>query len=158
MVSDTGFIGALFALGSATTGALAMIQVRRLTHSEGTGAIVFYFSAFSALLALLTLFFGWVMPTTEQTLYLILAGLLGGVGQVLMTHSYRFAEASIIAPFDYTAMLWVILLGIFVFGEIPGPNVIIGSVIIVGSGVFVLIREHRNGLLRSKARRANTPT
>lgn len=153
-----GGLGAVLALGSAGFGALAMIQVRRLTHQEGTGAIVFYFSAYSMLFGLVTLPFGWVVPNGEDAVLLVLMGLLGGVGQVLLTHSYRYAEASTIAPFDYTAMLWVLIVGYVFFDEVPSITVAVGAAVVIGSGVFVLLRERRLGIERARARSANTPS
>lgn len=155
---DGAAVGALYALGSAFFAALAMVTIRRLTATEGTGAIVFYFSGSAALLALTTAPFGWVMPSAGDAFILLCIGLTGGVGQVLMTQSYRHAEASVIAPFDYTSMIWVILLGILVFDEIPTLTVLAGSAIVVAAGIFVILRERQLGIERARARKANTPS
>ena len=72
----------------------------------------------------------------------------GGAGQILMTHSYRFADASIIAAFDYLAMLWAVILGLMLFGEIPSSRILVGAVIVVGSGAFVVWRERQLSLIR----------
>ncbi len=154
LASSSGSVGAMLALVHALVGSLAMIQTRRLTASEGTGAIVFYFSLFSSLFALLTLPLGWVVPTPLEAVVLVAMGLLGGVGQVLLTNSYRYAEASTLAPFDYVAMIWMVLLGYFMFSDVPTLTVILGSTVIVGSGVFVLLRERRLSINRAKERKA----
>jgi drug/metabolite transporter (DMT)-like permease len=152
-------IGGLFALLAAIFAALAMVTVRQLTATETTGAIVFYFSASAALLSLLTLPFGWVMPDGRTALILVCAGLVGGVGQVLLTEAYRHAEASVIAPFDYANMLWVVIAAFVVFGDVPTVSVLVGSAIVIASGVFVIWRERRLGILeaRAAARRAGSP-
>lgn len=147
-------VGVIFALGGACCSAGASIQVRRLTLTEDTGAIVFYFTCVTTLLSLLTLPFGWVVPTSGlDMLALVSAGILGGIGQILMTQSLRFGDASLIAPFEYSSMVWALLLGWFVFGEFPSAAVAVGAAIVAASGIFVVLREgylarrHRMGTL-----------
>lgn len=143
-------VGALFALLGASCAALATIQVRRLTVTERTGAIVFYFSVLSSLLGLSTIVLGWRMPTPEEWAILLGIGILGGIGQILLTESYRHADASLVAPFEYTTMIWALLIGWFVFGELPGRTVLIGGAIVAAAGIFVLWRERKLGLKRAK--------
>lgn len=161
-------IGAIVALGGAVASAGAMIQTRRLTLSEATGAIVFYFSlltgVFSALVLIVATLWpagapgaafvarqGFAWPGASDFFLLAAVGLFGGAGQIMMTHSYRFADASVIAAFDYTSMLWALALGAMLFDETPSPRILAGAAIVVASGVFVLWREHR---LRASPRRA----
>ena len=73
-----------------------------------------------------------------------------------MTQSYRLAEASIIAPFDYINMIWIVLLSFMVFGDVPSLTVVFGSLVVIASGVFVIWRESRLGLLEAKARQRGT--
>jgi drug/metabolite transporter (DMT)-like permease len=152
-------LGAVLALASALFAALAMVAVRQLTATESTGAIVFYFSTSAAVLSLLTLPFGWVVPDATTALILVLAGLFGGVGQVLLTESYRRAEASVVAPFDYVNMVWIVIASYVVFGDVPTLVVLAGTAIVIASGVFVIWRERRLGILEARAasRRASTP-
>ncbi len=124
--------------------------MRRLTATETTGAIVFYFSAVTTLIGLSTVFLGWVMPSPRQAAMLIGIGVLGGIGQITLTESYRHADASLVAPFEYTTMLWATLLGWFVFGQWPDDAVIAGAVLVTASGIFVIYREHKLGLQRRK--------
>jgi drug/metabolite transporter (DMT)-like permease len=140
--------GALVALFGACCSAGATIQVRRLTASEKTGAIVLYFSLLTTVLGLITIVFGWRMPSLEDFLLFVLIGIMGGIGQILLTQCYRYADTSIIAPFEYTTMIWALLFGWFVFGELPTAPVLIGAAIVAGAGVFVLLRERKLGLQR----------
>ena len=141
-------IGATCAIASAFTGAGSVIQTRRLTDTESTSSIVFYFSLICALAGLATLPFGWVTPTGSQLAALIALGVLGGVAHILLTESYRHAPASVIAPFDYTTMLWAFVLGYALFGEVPTKYVFIGAIIVAGAGLFVIWRERQLGLRR----------
>lgn len=147
-------IGAGFGLLAAGCGAGASIQVRRLTQTEPTGAIVLYFTLLTTALGAATIVLGWKVPGLRDAALLVAIGILGGIGQILMTQSFRYADASLIAPFDYTTMIWAFLLGWFVFGQLPGPMVLVGGAIIATAGVFVIWREHRLGLDRRKQREA----
>ena len=150
-------LGALFALASAFTNAGSVVQTRRLTDTETTSSIVFYFSLFCAIGGLLTLPFGWIVPTWPQLAALVGLGVLGGVSHLLLTESYRYAPASLVAPLDYTAIIWAFLLGYYFFDELPTVTVYIGAVIVAGSGLFVIWRERQLGLERAKARAAAGP-
>jgi len=143
-------VGALLAFTAAFSNAAAVIQTRRLTDTETTSAIVLYFSLVCAVAGLLTLPFGWQAPTPWQLTALISIGLLGGLGHILLTESYRYAPASLVAPFDYTAILWAFLLGYAAFGEVPVKVVFVGAAIVVAAGLFVLWRERQLGLRRAR--------
>lgn len=147
-------VGAGFGLLGACCAAGATIQVRRMTATESTGAIVFYFTLLTTALGLATIVLGWKMPNATDAALLVAVGILGGIGQILMTQSFRYADASLIAPFDYTTMVWAFLIGWFVFGQLPGPAVLAGGAIVAAAGVFVIWREHRLGLDRRKSRKA----
>jgi drug/metabolite transporter (DMT)-like permease len=146
--SATTAIGAVCALGSAFTNAGSVIQTRILTKTESTSSIVFYFSLVCALGGLATLPFGWIAPNGLQLAALIALGVLGGLAHILLTESYRYASASLVAPFDYTTMLWAFLLGYALFGEVPTTYVFVGATIVAGAGLFVIWRERQLGLRR----------
>ncbi|HET9904803.1 MAG TPA: DMT family transporter [Xanthobacteraceae bacterium] len=134
-------LGAIFALLAAFSSAAAVIQTRRLTGSETNSAIVFYFSLISAIAGLLTWPLGWASPSLPVLAALVVIGFLGGIAQILMTESFRLAPASVVAPFDYTAILWTVILGYLMFGEVPLPIVFLGAAIVVAAGLFVIFRE-----------------
>ncbi|HWJ76299.1 MAG TPA: DMT family transporter [Kaistia sp.] len=153
---DRSAVGAMFALAGATFGALAATQTRRLTWSEEPATIVVYFSIFTALFMLMTSPFGWVMPGATEWVLLVGCGIAGGIGQVLLTQSYRYGEASLIAPFEYVSMVWAILVGYLLFDTLPGLTMLTGSAIVIGSGMFVIYREQQLG--RRRAREAAAAT
>jgi drug/metabolite transporter (DMT)-like permease len=164
-LDDASTFGAILGVTAAGFAALAMITVRKLCETERTSTIVTWFAGASTVLALLTLPLGlvlpgqaWVIPDVKTAGLLLLIGLAGGVGQILLTQSYRYAEASTIAPFDYVNMLWAIIIGWVVFSEVPVPEVVMGAAIVMAAGVFVIYREHKLGLDRTKDRRASTPS
>lgn len=150
-------LGAMLVLGSAVFAALAQIYIRKMVGSEQTSAIVFYFSLTSATLSLLTLPFGWALPSLTETGLLIAAGLLGGMGQIFLTSAYRFAPASVVAPFDYASMLFALTIGYFIFDEIPTSQTLLGATLVIAAGVLIIWREQRLGIKRGKARPTMTP-
>jgi len=150
-------VGAMAALLGAVFAALAQVFVRKLIHSEKTATIVFYFSLTASILSLVTLPFGWVVPLPREAVLLVAAGLLGGVGQILLTESYRHAETGVIAPFEYVSMLLALVLGYVVFSEVPTASMLAGAALIVSAGLFIIWRERRLGLQRPGARKVMTP-
>jgi drug/metabolite transporter (DMT)-like permease len=147
-------LGAVLVLLSAVCAALAQVFVRKLVQTETVSAIVFYFSITATLLSLLTLPWGWTVPSGQVLAMLICAGLLGGVGQILLTTSYRHADASLIAPFEYASMLLAIIVGYTVFGEVPGAATLAGAVMVVTAGILIIWRERQLGLERARQRKA----
>ncbi len=148
-------LGAVYGIVAAVSAGYAQIQIRALSGFEPTATIVIYFSSFAALASLVTLPFGWLVPAPIDAAMLIAAGLCGGVGQVLLTLSFRYAEASTIAPFDYLSMVWALVLSAAVFATFPVPMVLVGSAVVVAAGLFLAWREHRLGL--DAARRFDVP-
>lgn len=144
-------LGAVSALVAAGFAATAMVLVRKLVETERSATIVLYFSVTSSVFGLATLPFGWVMPTTEQFALLIGAGIFGGIGQILLTESYRHADMSVVAPFEYASLILSVAIGYLVFRDVPTIEMLIGGAIVVGSGLFIIYREHKLGLERKRA-------
>jgi len=150
-------IGAIAVLIAAALGGLAMVQVRQLVVSEKTATIVLYFSLTGTLLSLFSLPFGWIWLDFKQTVMLIGCGIAGGVAQIFLTESYRNAEVSTIAPFEYSSIILGIAVSYVLFGDIPTSTMLIGTAIVVSAGIFIIFREHQLGLARKAARKASTP-
>ena len=156
-IGATEALGAIVVLTGAVFAALAQVFVRKLVRDETTSAIVFWFSVNAALLSLVTLPWGWVVPDAETAAMLVLAGVLGGFGQVFLTSSYRFADTSVIAPFEYVSMLLALIVGYVFFDEVPTLTVIFGAALVVAAGILIIWREHRLGLERKRQRQSMTP-
>ncbi|WP_171212052.1 DMT family transporter [Ruegeria sp. HKCCA5426] len=150
-------IGALCVLASTMARAFVQIHIRQLVQVDHPAAVVFYFSLTATLLSALTAFWGWTMPTLEQTLILIVMGLTGGVAQILVTTSYKFGQASMLAPYDYTTMLFAVLIGYIWFDELPTLVMLGGAALVIAGNVVVILRERQLGIGREKARQATDP-
>lgn len=149
--SEAATIGAMLGLAGALFGAGSAIQTRALTMSETTSSIVLYFSLICTLAGLATWPLGWESPNWPELAALIIVGICGGLAHILLTESYRLAPASLIAPFDYTSMLWALLLGFLVFAEVPSVLVFVGAGIIAAAGLFVIWRERQLRVQRRHA-------
>ncbi len=151
-LSTLAAVGALCVLVATILRGLVQIHIRRLVQTEHTAAIVFYFSLTASALGLLTLPFGWVFPTTTTLTMLVASGLIGGVAQILITSSYRFAPASLLAPYDYVSMLFAVILGYVWFAELPTLVMLAGATLVIFGNGIVIWRESRLGLVHGKAR------
>lgn len=150
-------LGAVLILGSTMASAMVQIHIRQLVQTEHTAAVVFYFMTSAAVLSLFTLPFGWVVPSGETLALLIGAGLIGGVGQALMTSAYRYGQASMLAPYDYTSMIFAIILGYVWFSELPQAITLMGAALVIAGNVAVILRERYLGIERTKARSVSDP-
>lgn len=148
--------GALIVLAGSLCASFAQIFIRRLVETEETAAIVFWFSITATALSLLTAPFGWVVPSAGAAAALVGAGLLGGVGQILMTSAYRYADASIVAPFEYASILFAVGIGFVWFDEVPTVEMLAGAVLVIAAGVLIIWRERQLKLQRGRARAAMT--
>ncbi|WP_052172109.1 DMT family transporter [Paracoccus sanguinis] len=148
-------LGAMLTLTGAAFGALAQIFISKMVATERTAAVVFWFSVTATVLSLVTLPFGWVVPDARTAALLVSCGIMGGAAQIMLTSAYRYADASLVAPFDYASMLMALAIGWFVFGEGASARMLLGAAVIIAAGVAIIWRERRLGI--SRARRAGTP-
>ena len=151
-IGDTATLGAIMILIATIARAMVQIHIRQLVQTEHTAAIVFYFSVTATGLSLLTLPFGWQVPSWNILLLLIASGFIGGVAQILVTSSYRFAAASMLAPYDYASMLFAIIIGYVWFAELPTLVMLAGATLVIAGNAVVIWRESRLGMVRGKAR------
>ncbi len=153
-VTASTVAGVILALLNAIGAGFAPVQIKRLSDTESTGSIVIYFSVFVSVIGLLTLPFGWLVPHTRfDWMAFIGLGLTGGIGQFCLTASYRYGPPSLLAPFEYSSLIWAFILGYAVFGEIPAALVIAGALVVTAAGLFVIWRDraHRLGAERERA-------
>ena len=142
-------IGISLGLASAVLSALSLIMVRHLSSTESPGAIALYFVLASMVGALFTIPWGWIMPEGATAVLLIGAGLFGGVSHIAMTLSFRFAEASRLAPFEYIAFLWPLLADLMIF-SLPLSTSFLLAAPLVFAGAAVAAMERRE---QGKARK-----
>lgn len=136
-------LGCAFALASAALAACAMISVRRLSATERSTTIVFYFMLTGCLYGPLIAGSDFRVPSLHDGIMLVSIGIVGGVAQILLTNAYRGAPVAVIAPFDYTAMIWATTYGFLIWGELPDSRVMLGALIVVASGIYITLREAR---------------
>ncbi|MGE0114181.1 MAG: DMT family transporter [Steroidobacteraceae bacterium] len=141
-------LGLSAAFAATLFSAIAMIFLRRMSGAEHAITITFYFMLTSMACALLTLPWGWIVPDGRQLLVLLMTGAFGVLGQLLLSFSYRYAEASTIAPLDYSSMIMAVLLGYLFFAELPNWSIWFGAPLVMASGLIIFWREYRLQLLR----------
>ena len=139
----------LLGLLSGLGWALAMMTIRRMGDAGEAGVtIVIWFAIGSSLLSGIATIPVWVTPDAWQWTLLVGIGLVSAVAQLLMTEAYRRGETTLLAPFEYTGLIWTMLLGAAIWGELPGLLDIAGFAVLVGAGLFIWWRETRLGLKR----------
>lgn len=136
-------VGVSLAIGSALGAAGAMVAIRQIAATEKGATIVFYFTLAGTVLGAIGSAFHWVTPDPMTLALLILGGLIGGVGQLLLTEALRVAPVGVVAPFDYSQLIWATAIGFLVWGELPHLATVIGALVVAASGVYILHREMR---------------
>lgn len=141
--------GTLVGLAAALFVAIVAIQLRQMGRTESPATTVFWFSTLSV--PPLAIGYAFVAaPHDWQTFaLLILIGLVGGGAQLALTAALRFAPVSVVVPMDYSSLVWATLYGYLLFGVLPGPWTWVGAPIIIASGLYIVWRERRRGLLRA---------
>ena len=139
----------LAVLAGAVGWALAMITIRRMGEAGESGvAITVWFAVGCSVVAFLAALPGWLWPTPRQWAFLLAIGTISAFAQLLMTEAYRAAEPTVVAPFEYSGILWTTLLGALLWAELPGRWDALGIAILVASGLYIWHREVTLGLKR----------
>ena len=141
--SDLPLNGLIVALISAFGVACVIITIRQISRTERAITTVFWFTILSAIGT------GFVVPFFAQNhawqgwAIMVSIGILGGIAQLLLTASLRVASVVAVAPFDYTQLLWAVMLGWLVWSDVPSSSTWIGAAIIIASGLYTLFRERK---------------
>ena len=133
--------GALLALLSSFLFGFSVLFIRNLSKTESVTAIVFYFSLFSTLCFAALLPFAWKTPDAQDWPLFIACGVTAGIGQMLMTKAYSLAPTATVSPFIYSAIIWATLFDVALFGHSPAMTTLIGAIILIASGIFIIWRE-----------------
>ncbi len=128
---------------AAFANALRDIATRKLARTDTSISILFWSTVIVVVASLFSIPFGWKPVTGIDALWFLLAGLLAAGAHFLMIEALRLGEAALIAPFRYTALLWAILTGILVWNTVPDAFVLLGALLVVASGIYILQREAR---------------
>ena len=145
--ADTFQAGALYALANAVLFGTVTAGVRGMTATESTETLTMYQMVVLSALYALMLPFGFVAPTWGDALLMLLNGLTNAAGQFWWTRALHLAPTSALAPFQYLSLVWALIIGFAVWGDVPTPSLLIGSAIVVGSGIFLFWRESRRAVV-----------
>jgi drug/metabolite transporter (DMT)-like permease len=135
------WVGMLNAILCAVCNAVGTLTVRGLTRTESTASIVFYTALFMTLMALPWLPFYWITPSSIDFLLFCSIGLIGGISQYWTTQALYYAPAAAVSPFNYTALIWGLLFGFAVWGDMPSQTMVIGATVVTVTGLYLLRHE-----------------
>ena len=138
-------VNALIGATGALFGAMAIVDVKKLSETEETRAIVFHFAFWNALFSLPPALYVWLTPTPDEMLWLIAIGVAGIVGQLLITHGFKSGDATALMPLDYARIVYGVVLGYLLFGEVPGLLSYVGMTLIIGASIYIVLTEQRRG-------------
>ncbi len=141
--AETFQIGALFALANAILFGTVTAGVRGMTTTESAGTLTMYQLAILSVTFGLSLPFAFVIPTSIDTVWLLINGTGNGVAQYWWTRAIHMAPTAAVVPFNYLSLVWAALLGFAIWGDVPTLGLVAGAAIVVGSGLFLLWHETR---------------
>lgn len=132
---------ALLALGSTGLYALMLITSRQLSTTEPSHTILFYYSIACLVAMGAAMPWQWVTPAWGDLWIIAVVGVAGSIGQYCLNQAFRYGEVSLIAPLDYTGLIWAILFGFVIFGDVPSWLVLVGALVVMASSFYVIRRE-----------------
>jgi drug/metabolite transporter (DMT)-like permease len=139
--ADSLTVGALFALANAVMYGSVTVAVRGMTRTESTNTLLMWQMVTIAIFHAFLLLFGFRWPTPADAAMLFLSGVANAIGQYLWTRALLMAPTTAVAPFYYLMLVWALVIGFLVWGDVPTIGLLIGSGIVVGSGLFLLWHE-----------------
>jgi drug/metabolite transporter (DMT)-like permease len=147
IVTDPGAnsltIGAVFALINAVMYGTVTIAVRGMARTESANTLVIWQLSVLTFFHSFLLFFGWQWPTPLHAALMFGTGFTNAIGQWCWTRALHLAPAAAVTPFYYLMLVWSLVIGFFVWGDVPTPSLLIGSAIVVATGLFLFLREAR---------------
>jgi drug/metabolite transporter (DMT)-like permease len=135
----------LMVLAAAGLWGLSVVLIRRIALGERTLVQLLLNNGFFLVVAGAPMLFAWETPGGTDLAMLIGTGVCGGLAQFCLFEGMRRAEASVVAPFEYTSLVWAFALGWLIWGDVPRPGVVIGAVLIVSAGLMIILAERRRG-------------
>lgn len=144
----------LFGVATAVFYALIMISARRIGESEGMWTLMVYVVLFPLIFTAMMVPFVWTPLDFGHLPLLVGLAVFGTLGMTLITQGFRMAPPSVVAPFDYTALIWATLLGWMIWGELPDLWTYVGAAVIIASGIYIVLRETTAGR-RARSRRSD---
>lgn len=143
-------LGAAVGLAAAFMVGVTSLQIRALGRTEAAPTTVFWFTILSVPILILILPFVFTPHDPREWAYLAAIGTLGGMGQLGMTASLRFAPVSTVVVVDYSALIWSTLFGWTIWGHVPAQATWLGAPLIIASGLYIVWREHRLAIARTQ--------
>lgn len=143
--------GSLLALLSAFLYALTLITSRQLSGTESSHTILFYYSIAVLVATGAAMPWLWVTPSWNDLWVFLLVGVSGSIGQFCLNQAFRYSEVSLLAPIDYTGLVWATLFGWALWNQLPSLTVIVGSLIVVGSTLYIVNRERQRNAAGKQA-------
>lgn len=143
VAAPKGFIfnaGVVCGLLSAMVSGFAMISLRHLGKTESALSTTSWFTILSTVFSVIPAAFFWKAPGFADLLVFVLCGVIAGIGQLFLSKAYQLAAPSVISPFNYSSILWAVLFGLL-WGHFPEAHVLLGSAIVVASGIYIIHRE-----------------
>ncbi|MFC7290971.1 DMT family transporter [Hirschia litorea] len=143
-------IGAAVAFAGAVMTALTIIIVRKLSATESSATIVFYYTAMSVPVLAIAMFWFGKAHSWEIFGLLALIGLFGTIGQITLSESLRYANVAVVMPMDYSNLIFATFFGYMIWDQWPVDSLWFGLPLIVGSGIYIALREHKLSIQRAQ--------
>jgi drug/metabolite transporter (DMT)-like permease len=141
--TDSLTLGAMFALANAVMYGSVTVAVRGMTATESANTLLIWQMTVLTFFHSLLLFFGWRSPSLGDAALLFGSGLVNAIGQWFWTQALRLAPAAAVTPFYYLMLVWALIIGYIVWGDVPSVGLLVGSAIVVTTGLFLFMREAR---------------
>lgn len=133
----------LYVVATALFYAILMISARWIDRAESVWTMMFHVVLFPTIFSGLMVPFDWQTPEPAHLLFWLGMAVFGTLGITLIGHAFRLGQAAVVAPFDYTALVWASLFGFLFFAEVPATWTYLGAAVIIASGIYIVFRETR---------------